>query len=115
MYLNVMKHCHRRVKILSFSNFYMPIFYLTIILFTLSIGMRIYLTNKLSIKGKELEELTLNKETLEKEISKLSFEISSVSSISYVEIEARKDGFTDYKQQIAVISPAPVAALIRAQ
>ncbi len=74
-----------------------------------------YLTNKLAIKGKELEQLSLNKELLEKEISKISFEISSTSSISYIETEAREKGFVDYKQQIAVISPAPVAALIRVQ
>ncbi len=77
--------------------------------------MRMYLTNKLAIKGKELEQLSLNKELLEKEISKISFEISSTSSISYIETEAREKGFIDYKQQIAVISPAPVAALIRVQ
>ena len=84
-------------------------------MFTLSIGMRMYLTNKFAIKGKELEELSSNKAILEKEIAKLSFEISSISSISYVETEARNKGFTDYKQQIAVISSIPVAALIRVQ
>ena len=114
-YLKMMKHCHRRIKPLLLSNFYISVFYLTIILFALSIGMRMYLTNKLAIKGKELEQLSLNKELLEKEISKISFEISSTSSISYIETEAREKGFVDYKQQIAVISPAPVAALIRVQ
>lgn len=100
---------------MSFSSFYVCVFYLTIILFTLSIGMRIYLTNRLAIKGKELEELSYSKERLKKEISKLSYEISSSSSISYIETEARKEGFIDYKQQIAVIAPVPVAALISTQ
>lgn len=90
----------------------MFVFYLTVVLFTLSIGMRMYLTNKLAIKGKELEEFSATKFALEKEISKLSFEISSTSSISYIETKARGKGFIDYKQQIAVIPPAPVAALI---
>lgn len=107
-----MKYRYKKIKPLFLINFYTSVFYLTIILFTLSIGMRIYLTNKLAIRGKELKELSLSKETLEKEISELSFEISSVSSISYIDTKARTKGFIDYNQQIAMISPAPVAVLI---
>lgn len=105
------KNNRKKIKLSIFSNLYPMVFYLTVLLFFMSLGMRMYLTNKLATKGKELEELSQDKNKLERDISKLSLEISSYSSMTFIESVAREKGFVDYRQQIAVISYAPVAVL----
>ena len=82
----------------------------SIALLFVSIIAQIVITNNSVVKGGEFNELKERKQALNEEISDLELEISNVSSLSALEAKAKKLGFVEYTQPIAVIEPSQFAA-----
>ena len=68
-------------------------------------------TNLLATKGHELEQLTQQSISLQKENAILSNQVASLSSLSYIEEKATQLGFEKINKPIALTTPAPVAYL----
>lgn len=77
----------------------------------ISFFSNLFIANKMAIKGKEMMDLSDKKTKLEKEISVLSLEISTLSSFNHVESEALKLGFVEMKDPVTPIIPANVAVV----
>jgi hypothetical protein len=80
----------------------------------LSILAQIVVTNKLSLRGNELVNLETSKQQLQKDISRLEFDESKLSSLSYLDSEAKKLGFvtmTDTVYTVNQVSNSSVAVL----
>jgi hypothetical protein len=70
-------------------------------------------SNLLATKGHEVEKLTQQTQSLQKENSYLGNQIATKSSLSYIEEQALTLGFQKISQPIALTAPAPVAMLTR--
>ena len=89
-------------------------FKLTFCIMILSILAQIVVTNKLSLRGNELVNLETSKQQLQKDISRLEFDESKLSSLSYLDSEAKKLGFvtmTDTVYTVNQVSNSSVAVL----
>ncbi len=78
---------------------------LSSVIFFCSLFGQIYVTNKLAVKGKEMVELESKKISLEKQISELQLEQTSLTSLSYIEQEALKMGFIKNSSYVSTIQP----------
>ncbi len=88
------------------------LFISTFIIFIVTLGAQVYLTNALALKSKELKELSGKKIDLQKDIAKLKYENSALSSLAYIEEQARTNGFVDMKEPINTTKPASVAVVL---
>ncbi|HSX39900.1 MAG TPA: hypothetical protein VLI92_04910 [Candidatus Saccharimonadales bacterium] len=88
------------------------LFFSTLVIFVITLAAQIVLTNRLALKSHELTLLVGQKEELQKSITKLEFEDASLSSLSYVDQQARKMGFVDMHDSVIAIGPASVAAIL---
>lgn len=69
-------------------------------LLILAILTQIIVTNSVSLKGNELTQLQDRKAHLTKEVSRLAYEDSNLSSLAYLEVVARDLGFVDMSDRI---------------
>lgn len=84
------------------------------LVFFLSFGIRIYFSNKLVSNTLLLSNLYSQKNELELKISKISYEISEMSSLNNIENRAKTLGFNVYQNQVFSINPyssVPLASL----
>ena len=79
--------------------------------FLVTLGFDLYVSNRATIKGKDLQGLYVEKEQLEKDIALLKYEDSNLSSLVYVQQRARDIGFVEMKDPLATISSLPLASL----
>lgn len=68
-------------------------------------------SNLLATRGEEVDLITTQTLTLEKENVHLSNQIARLSSLSYIEEKANSLGFEKISKPIALTPPAPVAYL----
>lgn len=90
------------------------IFFISIFSFISSIGCKLYLCNSLAVKNGEFERAFILKNNIDKEIEKLSYDNSTLSSISYIEDRAKEMGFIEMNNRLLSIDPntsVQVAAL----
>lgn len=85
-------------------------FFMAVICFAASIFAQVVISNKFAIKGSEFMVLKDQKEQLKKENSQLKLAISKESSLAQLEERALNLGFTEYSEEIAVISSPQFAA-----
>ncbi len=69
-------------------------------LLVLAVLTQIVVTNSVSLKGNELAQLQDRKALLTKDISRLAYEDSNLSSLSYLEVEAKNLGFVEMTGRI---------------
>ena len=82
---------------------------LSIFLFAIGALTKMFLSTNIAIKSGELKNLFEQKSQLEKEVSKLSYENASISSITSVEERAKKLGFVEMKDRLLSLDPhAPI-------
>lgn len=85
----------------------------SIVLFTLSLGAKIYLCGNLAVRNSDLEQAFLQRNKLEEEISRLSYIDSTLSAISSVEKQAMQIGFVEMTERVLAIDPsAPVQVAV---
>ena len=95
-------------------NLFKLFYVLTLVTLFGSILFRVYCSNILAIKNTELRNFSLKKIDLEKEVSKLDYIDSGLSSLSSLEEKARTLGFVDQTDSLVSLnpdSPTSVAAL----
>ena len=94
-------------KIVRFS------FIISVVIFTLSLGMKIYMCGSLAVRNSDLEQAFLQRKQLGEEISKLSYIDSTLSAISAVEAKAKQLGFVEMTERVLAIDPsAPVQVAV---
>lgn len=84
------------------------------LIFGLSIFSRICLSNYLILENQKLKDYYTQRDTLLKEISKLSLVESKLSSLEYVEEKALQLGFSPMKDTLLSVeytAPTPMASL----
>lgn len=86
------------------------VFKASLIALFVSVITQIVITNSFVVKGSEFTNLQKRKQVLNEEISDLELGISNTSSLSALEDKAKKLGFVEYTQPIAVIEPSQFAA-----
>jgi cell division protein FtsL len=87
---------------------------LSLLILVTSIIFRIYSSNQIAVKNEDLKEYYVKREQLEKELSRLEYVNSTLSSLTEIEIKARAAGFIDLNETLLSIdtkSPVPVASL----
>ncbi|MFZ2663891.1 MAG: hypothetical protein WAX66_00815 [Patescibacteria group bacterium] len=95
------------------KNIFKLSFILTTFMFVSSVICKLYLCSSLAVKNSELEEAINTRKQLEKEVSRLSFKNSALSSIDLVEKKARDSGFVDMSERLLSIDPnAPVQVAV---
>lgn len=88
-------------------------FILSIFVFVSSIGGKLYLCSVLAVKNGDLEKTIASKKEIEKEISRLSFENSNLSSIEIVEKKAKDLGFVEMSERLLSVDPsAPIQVAV---
>jgi len=95
---------------------YKKIFILSLVIFTLGLSFKFILCSRMAVENNNLKELFLRKSALEKEVSRLGFEDSNLSSLAYVENRAKSLGFVEMKERLISVdinSPIQVASLTR--
>jgi len=98
------------------KNIFKLSFVFATFLFLSCVVCKLYLCSSLAVKNSELENTINAKKQLEKEISKLSFENSTLSSIDAVERKAREMGFIDMSERLSSIDPnAPIQVAVLKQ
>ena len=100
------------IKLPNKLNIFKIAFRFSGVLLVISVLLQMFITNKLAAKGAELVELDNKKSQLEKEISKLEFEDSSLSSLAYVEGKAKLLGFIKLSDNILAIKAPSTAAVL---
>lgn len=80
-------------------------------IFVITLGLNLYVSNRATIKGKDLQSLYLEKTQIEKDISFLEYEDSNLSSLVAIQTRATTLGFEELKEPLATISSAPLASL----
>jgi len=96
------------------NKIFKAIFIFSVFSFVSSVGCKLYFCNSIVIKNEEFEKAFAKRENLEKEIEKLSYESSKLSSIVYIEDTAKEMGFVEMTDGITSIdldAPIQVAAL----
>jgi hypothetical protein len=86
------------------------------LLFVLSLCSKLVLCGVTTIENGKVQAIFFKKSALEKEISRLSYIDSTLSSIAYIEDKAKNMGFTNMESRLNSLDPtAPiqVAALSR--
>lgn len=101
----------KTAKTIKGIDIFKSVFVFSFIAFLFSLTSRVYLTNSLAVKGKELRDLTEKRSLLEKEVTRLQFIDANLSSLASIEIKARESGFSDMKDSISTIKPVTVAVL----
>jgi len=81
------------------------------VLLVVSLVFQVVVTNAYATKGNEMVTFQKRSETLGKDISLLNLELAQASSMSRIEDSAKKLGFVEYKDPIAVISSSKFAAV----
>jgi cell division protein FtsB len=61
--------------------------------FVFSLFAQVVVSNQYAVKGAQLEKLLSQQKSLEKDVYALELKISQLSSLSYVEQQAKKQGF----------------------
>ena len=86
-----------------------PFFVLSLIIFVVSAGLRVYFCNTLAVKNSDLRQAFDKKASLEKEVSLLKFEDSNLSAMNLVEQKATGLGFVKMEDRLLSLDPiAPV-------
>ncbi len=70
-------------------------------------------SNLLATRGHEVEKLSVETLSLQKENTHLTNQISQLSSLSYIESQASLHGFQKINKPVVVTSSSPVALLPR--
>lgn len=81
------------------------------LLFT-SIFAQVYISNSVAIKSEDLVELQKQKKEIEKQISKLEYEDSQLSSLSYLETKAKELGFVKFTENVLAIKDPSTASIL---
>ncbi len=79
------------------------IFAISFGLFIITLILQVSVTNGLAIKGKEAQELLVQKSNLENQISELKLEKSKYASIAYIETKAKELGFVENSSYVVAI------------
>lgn len=100
------------IKLPNKLNIFKIVFRFSGVLLVVSVLLQMFITNNLAVRGAELVELDNKKSQLEKEISKLEFEDSSLSSLAYVEGKAKLLGFIKLSDNVLAIKTPSTAAVL---
>ncbi|OGC57359.1 hypothetical protein A2976_02545 [candidate division WWE3 bacterium RIFCSPLOWO2_01_FULL_41_9] len=87
-------------------------FKLSVVALVLSILSQMFFANKLAVKSSELTELNDRKVVLEKDLAKLEFDNSVLSSLMNIEQRALQLGFVPMTGTILAIRPAPTVSAV---
>ena len=93
-------------------NIYNLLLKTSFLVFIFSIFGQMFFANKLAVKSSELAELNERKLVLEKEVAKLEFENSVLSSLNNVETRAKQLGFVYISGSVIAIKPAPTVSAV---
>ncbi len=96
------------------SSIFKYCLYGSIALFVLSLCLKMYFSSVYSVKNIELQKISKREEEVQKEISRLSYEDSNLSSLKTIEDRARNLGFIDMQEGVASLNlntPSQVASL----
>jgi cell division protein FtsB len=89
------------------------IFKLSVLALVLSIFSQMYVSSKLAVKSGELAYLSARQDELRKEIALMELEDTALSSLAYLEEQARLLGFVEMQENVLAIKPTPsVSAVI---
>ena len=86
--------------------------YASIALFCVSFAVQFYLCNRFAVKNDSLKGALEQRKSLEKEIAQLRYENSLLTSLDYVEGEAKEMGFVEMDQNLLTVGPVTVASLV---
>lgn len=86
------------------------IFVLSVCIFTFSVFMQLFVSNRLAVKGKEMVALDTKKTLLAKEISELELESTHFSSLAYIEALSKQKGFVENTSFVLTINPITTTA-----
>ena len=81
------------------------LFFFFFFAFLLTLGMQIFVSNRFAVKGVELSSLLDRQKELEKEIYAQELKLSQLSSLSYIEKLATRNGFVSSSQVVYLDSP----------
>jgi hypothetical protein len=107
-----MKDMFKRLK---YMNMYKCLFVFTSVLLFASVLCRICLSNALVGDNKKLSDLYMQKESLEKEVSKLSYLDASLSSLDHIEQRSKELGFVSMQESLLALdrnAPVSIATII---
>jgi cell division protein FtsL len=85
---------------------------LSVCFFVISLMAQLYVSNRLVVRGKEMVDLAVRREDLEKEISELSLEQSQRASLSSIEERANKLGFVESTEYVSAIASVTTTAAV---
>jgi cell division protein FtsL len=101
----------KEIRILKLSRTFSL---LSFLILTATIIFRIYTSNQVAVKNEDLKEYYIKRDQLEKELSRLEYIDSTLSSLTEIEVKAKEMGFEELNDTLLTIdtsSPIPVAAL----
>jgi hypothetical protein len=104
------------MKITKKDRKYRTVLTLCFVIFFLSLCSKLFLCGLMTVKNGEVQDIIAKRSGLEKEVSRLGYVDSTLSSLAYVEERAAVLGFTDMNARLNSLDPkAPVqvAALSR--
>lgn len=76
----------------------------SIVIFVLSVLVKFYLANTLSVKNSELKTILVQRSAIEKDILRLEAQNTELSSLKYVEANARVLGFLPMTEKLLSIN-----------
>jgi|GEM_PF-4062427 len=80
-------------------------------IFLVSLFAQMYISNATALRGKDFQQLHEQKSQLERELAKLEYEDSLLSSLENIEGRARQLGFVDMTEPLLSVSSPSLAAL----
>ena len=86
-------------------------FRVSVVTFCVCFIVQLYLSNRYAIKNDVLQNCLVDRSFLNKELAKLSYKDSLLSSLDRIESEAIQLGFVKMDQNLLVIGPVAVASL----
>ncbi len=81
--------------------------------FIASLFSQVVVSNQYAVKGAQLETLLSKQTVLEKDIYALELKISQLSSLSYVEAQAKRQGFTQAGSEVVYLQNPSFALNLR--
>jgi cell division protein FtsL len=102
------------IKEIKILRLYKSLTLLSLFVLIVSIIFRIYTSNQVAVKNEDLKDYYTRRDQLEKELSRLEYVDSTLSSLTGIETKAKEMGFVELNETLLTIdtrSPVPVASL----
>lgn len=94
-------------------NFAKVLFFLSFVFAFATLAVQVVVTNRFAVKGNELAQLITEKDTLEKNVSRLELNKATQSSLAVLDSRARQLGFVEATEHVTPIKPSTVASLTK--